>query len=65
MAGFLTIRGTVKENPGMISETELRRRVKTGNCPGVYYGSRFMVNVEMLREQLNEESRQPKGRKVE
>lgn len=49
----------------MISETELRRRVKTGNCPGVYYGSRFMVNVEMLREQLNEESRQPKGRKVE
>lgn len=60
MTEFLTIRGTAKKHREMISEAELRRRVKKGICPGVYYGSRFMVNVDMLQEQLDAESRQPK-----
>lgn len=57
MAEFMTIRSAVRNNPNLISETELRRRVRAGRCPGVYHGTRFMVNIPLLREQLDIESR--------
>lgn len=55
MPEFKTIRQTAKM--GLTSEADLRARVKTGRCPGVYHGSRFMVNISALAELLDEESR--------
>lgn len=40
-----------------IPESLVRRLVAQGVCPGVYSGNRFLVNVEALREYLDEESR--------
>ena len=40
-----------------IPESFVRRLVAQGVCPGVYSGNRFLVNVEALREYLDEESR--------
>lgn len=43
-----------------IPESLVRRLVAQGVCPGVYSGNRFLVNVEVLREYLEAESRQVK-----
>ena len=40
-----------------IPESFVCRLVAQGVCPGVYSGNRFLVNVEALREYLDEESR--------
>ena len=55
MPEFMTIRQAAKM--GLTSETDLRARVRTGRCPGVYHGNRFLVNVDALAELLDEESR--------
>ena len=35
----------------------LRSMVKRGECPGFYSGSRFYVNMALLREKLEQDSR--------
>lgn len=59
MLTFKTIRQTAAT--GLISEHFLRQLVAQGRCPGIYSGSRFLVNVDALAEQLDKESRQPKA----
>ena len=55
MPEFMTIRQAAKM--GLTSETDLRARVRSGRCPGVYHGNRFLVNIGALAELLDEESR--------
>ena len=52
--GFKTIRGTAAT--GLLPESTIRRMVADGTCPGVTVGNRFMVNVELLEELLEEKS---------
>ena len=52
---FLTINETPKEIP--ITRSCLRAMQAQGRLPGFYAGSRFYVNVDMLREQLEAECR--------
>ena len=35
----------------------IREMVKQGACPGIYSGTRFLVNVDALIEQLDAQSR--------
>lgn len=51
---FPTIRQTAKT--GILSEHRLRLMVAQGCCPGIYSGNRFLVNYDLLVEQLNRES---------
>lgn len=51
---FLTIRETAKT--GILSEHHLRIMEKQGRLPGVRVGNRFKVNLDLLVEQLNQES---------
>lgn len=55
MCNFLTIRQAA--SLGILSEHRLRIMVAEGKCPGIYSGSRFLVNVDMLNEVLEAESR--------
>ena len=41
---------------GILPEHRLRILVAQGKCPGVYSGTRFLVNTQLLEEQLNRES---------
>jgi hypothetical protein len=52
---FMTIRELAAT--GYMSERYLRELVKRGKCPGIYAGKRFLINVELLKHQLNEESK--------
>ena len=52
---FKTIRETARD--GILPEYELRRRVKTGKLPGIYAGVKFLVNIDMLIQQLEQECR--------
>ena len=52
---FKTINPAAKEVG--IPPFTLRSMVKRGACPGFYSGNRFLVNVDLLREQLERESR--------
>lgn len=52
---FLTIRKTAAT--GIMSEHYLRLLVAQGKCPGIKSGNRFLINVEVLTEQLEAESR--------
>jgi hypothetical protein len=56
MTEYKTIRQTAAS--GLISEHYLRGMVARGECPGFRSGNRFLVNVELLKEKLNEMSRQ-------
>lgn len=56
MATYKTIRQTAAL--GILSEHFLRQLVARGQCPGVYTGNRFLVNVEALVEQLERQSRE-------
>lgn len=47
---------------GFISLHHLRRMIARGECPGIYVGTHFKVNVDALVEKLDAESRQPKER---
>ena len=42
---------------GILSEANLRLRLKQGRLPGVYTGKTFRVNVDALIEMLEAESR--------
>lgn len=55
---FKTVRQTAAE--GVAPENYIRRLVAQGRCPGVYSGTRFLVNVEALREYLDRISRDGK-----
>lgn len=55
MPTFKTVRQTA--NTGLISEHLLRQLVAQGKCPGIYSGTRFLVNVDALAEMLDAESR--------
>ena len=55
MATFKTIRQTAAI--GIISEHRLRLMQKQGTLPGIWTGNRFLVNVELLVELLERESR--------
>ncbi len=41
---------------GILNEHRLRLMVAQGACPGFKTGNRFLVNVDMLIKQLEEES---------
>lgn len=51
---FLTIRQTAAT--GILTEHHLRLLEKQGKLPGVRSGNRFLVNVPILVELLNQES---------
>ena len=63
MPQFKTIRRVAAS--GLISEYYLRGLVARGECPGFRSGNRFLVNVELLKEKLNELSRRETGEKIE
>lgn len=44
----------------MAPEHFIRRLIAERKCPGVYSGTRFLVNVEALREYLDRISREGK-----
>lgn len=54
MPEFKTIRQTAAL--GILPEHRLRLMQKQNRLPGIFSGNRFLVNVEALIEQLNEES---------
>lgn len=56
MAKFMTIRQAA--NTGVFPEYRIRLMVAQGICPGIRVGTRFMVNVDALAEQLDRESRE-------
>ncbi len=52
---FLTINQTAKSEN--LPHTVLRRRLAEHRLPGFYAGTRYYVNLDLLREMLDEESR--------
>lgn len=52
---FVTIREAAKL--GLLSEYRMRILRAQNKLPGVQSGQRFLVNIPLLREQLNEVSR--------
>lgn len=62
MAKFKTIRQTAAT--GIMTEHYLRLLVAQGRCPGIYSGNRFLVNVDVLAEQLDTESRRNCGERA-
>lgn len=52
---FMTINQTAKAIG--LPHSCLRAMLAAGNLPGFYTGNRFYVNVEMLKEKLDSESR--------
>ncbi len=63
MAEYKTIRQVAAS--GLISEHYLRGMVAREECPGFRSGNRFLINVELLKEKLNELSRREAGEKIE
>lgn len=55
MSKFKTIRQTAAL--GVLTEHRLRLMVAEGRCPGIYTGNRFLINVDALIEQLDQQSR--------
>ena len=62
MAEYKTIRQVAAS--GLISEYFLRCMVARGECPGFRSGNRFLINVEQLKEKLNELSRREAGEAI-
>ena len=54
MPEFKTIRQVAAI--GILPEHRLRTLVKEGRCPGIYSGTRFLINVPALAAQLEAES---------
>lgn len=52
---FLTINAAAKEIG--LPSSRIRAMQKNGTCPGFFASTRFYVNVDMLREQLEAECR--------
>lgn len=55
MPTFKTIRQTAAL--GMLTENRLRIMLREGRLPGFYTGTRYMVNTDLLAEQLEAMSR--------
>nr|DAR40839.1 MAG TPA: Regulatory protein [Caudoviricetes sp.] len=55
MKTYMTINQTVSETG--FSEDMLRTRLKRNKLPGFYSATRYYVNVPMLMQMLDEESR--------
>lgn len=55
MKTYMTINQTVRETG--FSEGMLRTRLKHNKLPGFYAGSRYYINVPLLMEMLDAESR--------
>ncbi len=47
-----TIRETART--GVLAETALRRLVKQNRIPGIYVGTKFLVNYDRLCEELDD-----------
>lgn len=60
---FLTINQTAKVVG--LPHTCLRTMLATGNLPGFYSGSRFYVNLDMLRDKLEQDSRSTMEKRME
>lgn len=54
-----TIRQTA--NTLKVPERFIRNLVAKGACPGIYSGNRFLVNIEMFQEWLDNECRKTKA----
>ncbi len=63
MPQFKTIRQVAAS--GLISEHYLRRLVAAHECPGIRSGNRFLINVEQLKEMLNDMSRRKAGEDID
>lgn len=63
MPNFKTIREAARA--GILPEHELRRRVKIGRLPGIYAGVKFLINVDLLMQLLDAESRSNGGMTVD
>ena len=55
MTELLTIRETAKL--GILGEWRLREMVKNNELPGIYCGRKFLVNVGLLEQQIEQQSR--------
>lgn len=55
MSTFKTIREVART--GLLAEYHLRTRYHQGRLPGIQTGRKFLVNVDLLQEQLERESR--------
>ena len=60
---FRTIRQTAAL--GILPEHRLRLMYKENRLPGIYSGSRFLINVSALIEQLNNETMQQEKKEDE
>ena len=63
MAEYKTIRQVAAS--GLISEHYLRGLVARDQCPGFRSGNRFLINVEQLKEMLNDLSRRKAGEDID
>ena len=59
MTELLTIRQVAKL--GILPEFTMRQMLKRGELPGIFAGTRFYVNVGLLVEQIERESRAQMG----
>ena len=50
----MTVKQTVKYSG--LPENMLRNWIKQGRCPGIRNGNRFLINIDMLERQIQEES---------
>lgn len=53
---FQTIRQTAAS--GILPENRIRQRLKEGRLPGIYSGTRFLVNIDALEDMLAAETAQ-------
>ena len=56
---FMTIRQAAAT--GILSEHHLRLMAKRGELPGIYAGTRFKVNYQLLVDKLNHDSMEGKN----
>lgn len=55
MSNYRTIREVART--GLLAEYHLRTLYHQGRLPGIQTGRKFLVNVDLLQEQLEQESR--------
>lgn len=56
---FMTIREAAKA--GILPENRLRQMQHQGKLPGIYSGNKFLVNADILLEQIERECRANAG----
>lgn len=55
MTDLQTIKAAAKL--GILPEHRMREMLKRGELPGIFHGNRFMVNVRLLEQQIEQQSR--------